>query len=221
MKISFLGKQQYKPYLPIALRRLICASEKGNTISINCVIPRQGGKEGGELKKISLTFSDATIARQWKDHLLNLSFGGLYDEAISREILILIDKSDKESQKLVDKYMVEVFEASKRPFSIQAVQYNEFSVANAIEKQKFSKLGNIVVTNPDFVPKLQQIIARSNHELQPINLVCEKDPVDAALDIVRCKDSALTLASIGKKKMHVSGVHLRRGDKGMFSMFKK
>ncbi|KAJ3307403.1 hypothetical protein HDV03_000051 [Kappamyces sp. JEL0829] len=210
------GKQQYKPYLPIALRRIICATVDKANVIVTCCIPRKGSKEGGELKTIKLSFGDAAGARLWKDHLLNLSFGGLYDEAVRREILVLAEKSDKDSQKLIEKYMVEVFEASRRPFQVQTVQYNEFSVQNVLDKQDFSKLGNIIVTNPDFIARLQQVLVRSNHELQPTNLVCERDPVDAALDIVR--------SSIGKKKqsvLHVSGVQLKREDKGVFSIFKK
>lgn len=111
--------KEHKPYLPIALRQIIRATvEKGANVTIFCCINRKGEKDGKEFKTITFTFPNASNAQQWRDHLINLTFGGVYDEAMKRGILILAEKSDKESLKLIEKYVVEVLEASKRPFQI-------------------------------------------------------------------------------------------------------
>ena len=52
--------------------------------------------------------------------------------------------------------------------------------------QNFKKLGIIHVTNPDFGPRVQQVLVRDRHCTQSSSYVVEKDPVDCALDIVRC-----------------------------------
>ncbi|KAJ3271903.1 hypothetical protein HDV01_006117 [Terramyces sp. JEL0728] len=105
-----VGKSKlFKPYLPINLRRILSVQlEKDTTVVFQCVIPHED-KDGGEFKKVALGFATASIAKEWKDHLLNLSYGA--------------EKSDKDSTKLVEKYMVEVFEASKRPFELKGNQF--------------------------------------------------------------------------------------------------
>ncbi|KAJ3255693.1 hypothetical protein HK103_006135 [Boothiomyces macroporosus] len=162
--------------LKFELHAFEVGKKKETTVVFQCVIPHED-KNGGEFKKIALGFSSSDIAKQWKDHLLNLSFGaelGVYEESTKRGILILAEKSDKDSTKLVEKYMTEVFEASKRPFELK-------------EKQDFKTLGNIVCTNSDFVSRLQQVLVRNQLCNNPVVLMTEKDPVDGALDIVRCK----------------------------------
>lgn len=67
------------------------------------------------------------------------------------------------------------------------LQYNEFAIQNVLSTLEFKNLGNIVLTNPDFIPRLQQVLVRDGLCTDPIHLQCEKDPVDAALDIIRCK----------------------------------
>ncbi|KAJ3311995.1 hypothetical protein HDV04_003491 [Boothiomyces sp. JEL0838] len=130
---------------------------------------------------------------------------GVYEESIKRGILILAEKSDKDSTKLVEKYMTEVFEASKRPFELKGK-----------EKQDFKTLGNIVCTNSDFVSRLQQVLVRNQLCNNPVVLMTEKDPVDGALDIVR--------SSVGKSKLnvlHVSGTEFKRESQKLLGMFKK
>ncbi len=78
----------------------------------------------------------------------------------SKAILVLLEKSDKESQRLFEKYMKEVFEMSLRPVEVKVVQYNEFSMANSLSGCDMEKVGNIVLTNTDFVSRLQQVLVR-------------------------------------------------------------
>lgn len=140
--------------------------------------------------------------------------------SISKSILILVDKSDNDQAKIVDKYMKEVFEMSKRSFNIKcnavtlikAIQYNEFSIANALVKEDFKKIGTIVLTNADFVPRLLQVLVRERYCHQPSSLVCESDPVEAALMIARCT-IILSVATIGKSgisTLHVIGSSFKR-----------
>jgi hypothetical protein len=207
----------YKDYLPIHLRRIIGLDiEKGNSVLVHCCISRGKDKEGSELKKISLAFGDASQARLWKESMMELAFGGYYEQSIQREVLILVEKSDKDSLKLVEKQMVPVFEEAKKPFKLEIVQYNEFSVGNVLEKCDFKKLGNIFCTNESFLPKLQQVLVRNQHCMEPVSLTCESDPVDAAIDIIR--------SCIGKNKLsvlHVSAVGLKRKEEKLLGMFKK
>jgi hypothetical protein len=111
---------------------------------------------------------------------------------VAKSILVMVEKSDKDQAKLVEKYMKEVFELSNRPFEIKsklwlilAIQYNEFSLANALVKEDFKKLGNIVLTNPDFVPRLQAVLVRERYCENPESLIVDSDPVDGALMIAR------------------------------------
>jgi sulfur carrier protein ThiS len=60
-------------------------------------------------------------------------------------------------------------------------------ITNTLSSLNFEKIGNIVLTNSDFVPRLQQVLVREQYNTDPINLICEKDPIDAAVDIIRCK----------------------------------
>jgi hypothetical protein len=207
----------YKEYLPIHLRRIIGLDlEKGNSVLIHCCISRGKDKEGSELKKISLAFGDASQARIWKESMMELSFGGMYEQSIKREVLILAEKSDKDSLKLIEKQMVPVFEEAKKPFKVEVIQYNEFSVGNVLEKCDFKKFGNIFCTNEAFLPRLQQVLVRNQHCMDPVSLSCESDPVDAAIDIIR--------SSIGKNKLttlHVSAVALKRKEEKLLGMFKK
>ena len=69
------------------------------------------------------------------------------------------------------------------------MQYNEFMITNTLSSQKFENIGNIILTNADFVSRLQQILVREQYSTDPINLMCERDPVDAAVDVIRCKYS--------------------------------
>ena len=110
----------FKPYLPISLRQIICLSvEKASQVLITCVIHPKGELTGKEFKTILLIFSNAAAAQQWCDHMINLTFGGGYEEFVKKEILILVEKSDRDSQKMVDKYVTEVLQGSKRPFKVE------------------------------------------------------------------------------------------------------
>lgn len=62
-------------------------------------------------------------------------------------------------------------------------------VTNTLSSMNFQNIGNVILTNPDFVPRLQQVLVREQYSIDPVNLTCEKDPVDAAVDIVRCKST--------------------------------
>lgn len=82
--------------------------------------------------------------------------------------------------------------------------YNDFSLANILAKEDFKKLGNIVLTNPEFIPRVQQILVRDRYCNNPgtiifiiDSIILETDPIDAALMVVKCK-FLLILATIGK-----------------------
>nr|KAJ3419945.1 hypothetical protein HK105_006311 [Polyrhizophydium stewartii] len=204
----------FKPYYPIELRRVIGVGSSGTEIHIDACITREGGKPGGKLKHIAFEAESAAAAKQWADNTAALVFGGVQAESMARSVLILVEKSDKESGKMIEKHVKEVIEASRRPLEIKTVQYNEFSVANVLAAVDFKKLGNIFCTNSDFVPRVQQLLVRERYCSNPVVLPCEADPVDAALAIVR--------SSVGKsnlKTLFVSGVSLKREESSKLSGF--
>ncbi|KAH6568679.1 hypothetical protein BASA60_008544 [Batrachochytrium salamandrivorans] len=208
----------FKPYYPIELRRILSIKHSDQVVTLDLCNTREGGKAGGKLKKIAFEMESSDIANRWSNELQELVFGGLPTLAMARSILILVEKSDKEAGKLVDKYMKEVIEISKRPLEIKTVQYNEFSIANVLTSVDFKKLGNIVCTNPEFIPRIQQLLVRERYCSNPVVLELEADPVDAALGIVR---SALGKSNINA--LHVSGTFFKREEGklgGFLSKFK-
>ncbi|KAJ1342131.1 hypothetical protein BSLG_003310 [Batrachochytrium salamandrivorans] len=195
-----------------------CDLSLDQVVTLDLCNTREGGKAGGKLKKIAFEMESSDIANRWSNELQELVFGGLPTLAMARSILILVEKSDKEAGKLVDKYMKEVIEISKRPLEIKTVQYNEFSIANVLTSVDFKKLGNIVCTNPEFIPRIQQLLVRERYCSNPVVLELEADPVDAALGIVR---SALGKSNINA--LHVSGTFFKREEGklgGFLSKFK-
>jgi hypothetical protein len=123
------GKSKpYKPYLPISLRQIICLTvEKAGQVLITCVIHPKGELTGKEFKTILLVFNSAPAAQQWRDYMINLIFGGSYEEFVNKEILILVEKSDKESHKMLEKQVTEVLQGSKRPFKIEGMCLSKLS----------------------------------------------------------------------------------------------
>ncbi|KAJ1332198.1 hypothetical protein BSLG_009014 [Batrachochytrium salamandrivorans] len=194
----------FKPYYPIELRRILSIKHSDQVVTLDLCNTREGGKAGGKLKKIAFEMESSDIANRWSNELQELVF-----------------ESDKEAGKLVDKYMKEVIEISKRPLRSKvrdAVQYNEFSIANVLTSVDFKKLGNIVCTNPEFIPRIQQLLVRERYCSNPVVLELEADPVDAALGIVR---SALGKSNINA--LHVSGTFFKREEGklgGFLSKFK-
>ena len=97
-------------------------------------------------------------------------------------------------------------------------------MTNALSKEEVSTLGNILVTNSDFLSRLQQILVRDQHSLVPLSLSTETDPVDCAVDLIRC-NFIFTIACIGRKhikSLFVSGIRLEReAAKGLKGFFKK
>ncbi|KAK6094477.1 hypothetical protein MT418_005541 [Batrachochytrium dendrobatidis] len=206
----------FKPYYPIELRRVIAVNSSEKEVILDLCNTREGNRAGGKLKRIVYEMESAAVSKRWATELESLVFGGMHAESMARSVLILVEKSDKESGKLIEKYVKEVIETSKRPLEIKTVQYNEFSVANVLTSVDFKKLGNIVCTNPDFIPRIQQLLVRERYSNNPVVLACEIDPVDAALGIVR--------SSIGKSNinvLHVSGVTLKREEGKMGGFLNK
>src|SRR4051794_10986073 len=111
--------------------------------------------------------------------------------------------------------------------SILAIQFSEFSMNNALSTVDFRKLGNILCSNAEFASRLQQILVRNQFVANPVNLTLEKDPVDAALCIIKCKASKfstflLYAASLGSKsKVHISLIQPKVDESKFGSMFKK
>ncbi|KAJ1339661.1 hypothetical protein BSLG_005694 [Batrachochytrium salamandrivorans] len=56
---------------------------------------------------------------------------GMHAESMARSVLILVEKSDKESGKLIEKYVKEVAETSKRPLEIKIVLACEIDPVDA------------------------------------------------------------------------------------------
>jgi hypothetical protein len=216
-KVSLInGDKQYKEYLPFHLRRIIGLEiEKNNTIIMHCCISRGKDKDGSDLKKIALEFGDVAQARSWRDNMMELVFGGFYEKSLQRKVLFLLEKSDKDSMKLIEKYVIEVFKQAKKEYQIETVQYNEFSVRNVFDKLDLKSFGNIICTSESFLPRIQQVLVRNQLCTEPISFNCESDPVGAALDIIR--------SCIGKTKissLYVAALNLKRKDIKVLGMFK-
>eukprot|EP00842_Homolaphlyctis_polyrhiza_P002072 jgi/Hompol1/2866/HPOL_006199-RA len=157
----------FKYYFPMELRRIVSIDVKGTQVTLNACVVRESNNAGSKLKDVSFDLESPVLAKLWSEALEQLVFGGTKSSSMARSVLILADKSDKESTKLVEKYMKEVIEASGRPLEIKVVQCNEFSVANVLTGINFKKLGNILCTNADFVPRLQQLLVRERYSSNP------------------------------------------------------
>ncbi|KAI8800139.1 hypothetical protein BJ742DRAFT_92433 [Cladochytrium replicatum] len=176
-----------KHFFPLELRRIVSAEHSGATTTLHACTPRKGGKSGSKLKKIVLQWTDESLAKGFAETLSKQVYGES-PSTLMRSVLVLVDKYDGEAYgKLVTKYMKPVWDAVHKPCEIKTVQFNEFSVANALSVQNFKTVGNIICTNPEFMSKLMQVIVRNSYSTSPLNLPVEPDPVDSALTILRCK----------------------------------
>ncbi|KAJ3006296.1 hypothetical protein HKX48_000198 [Thoreauomyces humboldtii] len=208
--------KQYKHFFPLELRRIVSVSPQNTEAVVYACVARKGTRGGSKFKKMVFAFPDKAKATAWSEAVMNLAYGGAENTA-AKGVLVLVDKFDsKEAMKMVEKYMKPVWEAVSKNCEVKAVQYNEFSVGNVLSTMDFTKLGNIVcLNNPDFTPRLQQVLVRNQHTRNPVSLPCESDPVDAALTILR--------STIGKSKagvLHVTGVTLKR-EEGKMGGFMK
>ncbi|KAJ3047987.1 hypothetical protein HK097_010983 [Rhizophlyctis rosea] len=215
-----VGKNKpYKHFFPLELRRVVSATSKSDDVTLYACITRKGDKGGSKFKKITMQVHEGGRAKVWGEAMMDIVYGGTYAQVVAKEIVVLVDKHDgKEHMKLVEKYMKPVWEAAGKSFDIKLVQYNEFSIMNALSAYDWKKLAHIVLTNPEFTPRVQQLLVRNQKTQNPVLLPCEADPVDAALAILR--------ANIGKSKkdaFHVTGFVPKREEgkiAGMFKAFK-
>ncbi|KAI8820110.1 uncharacterized protein EV422DRAFT_506845 [Fimicolochytrium jonesii] len=196
--------KQHKHFFPLELRRILSAVASGSDVVLHACTPRKGSKPGSKLKKITFTFTEKTKAAAWSEAIMGTVYGGAEPGAITKGVLVLVDKHEKDAAKVVEKY---------------SVQFNEFSVSNTLATQDFSRLSNILIlNNQDFTPRLQQVLVRNQYVAEPVALAVDgADPVDAALAVLR--------SNIGKGKaaagaVYVTGVTLKREEGKVAGMFK-
>ncbi|KAJ3415467.1 hypothetical protein HDV05_004909 [Chytridiales sp. JEL 0842] len=210
-----------KGYFPIELRRVIHVEVEGDEVNVHACITREKGMEGAKLKKIKIQFElGAAKAKAWAEGMKRLVYGADSVEAsLKRSVLVLVDKFDgKEATKMVEKHMIPVWETVGKPADIKSVQFNEFSVSNALAALDWSKIGNVVVIHPEFAPRLCQVLVRGGHTSNPVDLPVEADPVDAALSVLK--------SSVSKSKagaLHITGFVPKREEgkiAGFFKAFK-
>ncbi|KAI9344797.1 hypothetical protein DFJ73DRAFT_839708 [Zopfochytrium polystomum] len=210
-----------KHFFPIELRRVLRCEQDGDEAIVHACVTRKKGMEGSKLKKLKFQFEEGgpSKATLFCDALMRTVYGGASSELhpnLRRGVLVLVDKFDsKEPSKIVEKHMKPVWDVLERHTEVKAVQFNEFSVANALQSQDFSKIGNVVVLNNDFAPRLCQVLVRNQHCSNPVNLPVESDPVDAALAVVK--------SCAGKTKeglLHVTGFVPKRVEGKLVGLLK-
>lgn len=93
-------------------------------------IGRKDGKSGGDIKKITFDFNSLSDAKFWENSLKRLVYGGNVglkkDQEVSskiKSILVLVEKSDKDASKLIEKYAKEIFDIYGRPYSIKGIYF--------------------------------------------------------------------------------------------------
>ncbi|KAJ3044649.1 hypothetical protein HDV00_001575 [Rhizophlyctis rosea] len=209
----------YKHFFPMELRRVVSAVAKGDDVVVHACITRKGEKAGSKFKKIVYQFGEAGKSKAWADAIMELVYGGTFGQVTSKQVVVLVDKHEgKDAMKLVEKYMKPVWDSAGKPNDVKLVQYNEFSIMNALSTYDWQQLAHVVLTNPEFTPRLQQLLVRNQKTMNPALLPVEPDPVDAALAVLR--------ANIGKSKkdaFHVTGFVPKREEgkiAGMFKAFK-
>ncbi|KAJ3302029.1 hypothetical protein HDU76_005590, partial [Blyttiomyces sp. JEL0837] len=207
-----------KHFFPLELRRVLKTVQDGDEVTVHACVTRKKGMDGSKLKKLKFQFEGgAAKAKEWSDALSKMVYGvGAKDVNLTRSVLVLIDKFDsKQPTKMVETYMKPVFEVLGKPTEVKTVQFNEFSVANVLQSQDWSKMGNVVVLNNDFASRLCPVLVRNQYANNPVMLPVEADPVDAALAIVK--------SSIGKSKagtLHVTGFIPKREEGALAGLFK-
>ncbi|KAJ3382004.1 hypothetical protein HDU92_005006 [Lobulomyces angularis] len=198
-----------KAYFPMELRRVLnCVSNK-EEVEINSCIARDNGKDGSELKEITFKFESNEISKNWSNALKNMIYGGSYLEVQQKAVLVLVDKYEgQQVQKTLEKYLKPVLDTVSKKLDFKSTQFGEFSVNNLFGQLSLKGYSHVLITKEDFLPTLQQIIVRNNYHSNLNNLHLEKDPVDAAISIIK--------SSFGSKfeKLNISYINPKREDSG-------
>ncbi|KAJ3229666.1 Dynein light chain roadblock-type 2 [Chytriomyces hyalinus] len=190
MQLACVDKKSNKPVFPqLELRRIVkaeCAAGKSD-VKVYACVPREKGKSGSKFRELEFTLEGGPEkAKAWVEGLMKLVYGAVSPEkAISRKVLCLVDRFEKEPPKLVEKYMKPVWSVVSKDVEIKLVQFSELSVSNAITDEEWHNISNVIVMSTEFAPKMLQILVRNGYADGPADLPVEADPVDAALTILK------------------------------------
>ncbi|TPX63570.1 hypothetical protein CcCBS67573_g08643 [Chytriomyces confervae] len=190
MQLACVDKKSNKPVFPqLELRRIVkaeCTAGKTD-VKVYACVPREKGKSGSKFRELEFTLEGGPEkAKAWVEGLMKLVYGAVSPEkAISRKVLCLVDRFEKEPPKLVEKYMKPVWSVVSKDVEIKLVQFSELSVSNAITDEEWHNISNVIVMSTEFAPKMLQILVRNGYADGPADLPVEADPVDAALTILK------------------------------------
>ncbi|ORY52860.1 hypothetical protein BCR33DRAFT_180328 [Rhizoclosmatium globosum] len=159
-------------------------------VTLHACVPRDKGKAGSKFRDIVIQFDGGpSKAKAWAENLMVLVYGAVTPEkAVMRKVLCLVDRFDKEPQKMIEKYMKPIWAVFNKPVEVKNVQFMELSVNNSIADEEWHNISNVVVMNSEFTPRMLQILVKNGYADEPVDLQVDEDPVDAALAILKCKE---------------------------------
>ncbi|KAJ3289081.1 hypothetical protein HDU79_004320 [Rhizoclosmatium sp. JEL0117] len=186
-------------------------------VTLHACVPRDKGKAGSKFRDIVIQFDGGpSKAKAWAENLMVLVYGAVTPEkAVMRKVLCLVDRFDKEPQKMIEKYMKPIWVVFNKPVEVKNVQFMELSVNNSIADEEWHNISNVVVMNAEFTPRMLQILVKNGYADEPVDLQVDEDPVDAALAILK--------SAIGHTKsrtIHVTGFMPKREEGKIAGFFK-
>ena len=111
-------KTQFKHFYPLELRRIITATQKETSVTLKACITRKGNRDGSKFKKITFTFDDVSIAKEWCQGVLDLVYET--NSLSFKKVIVLYDKYDgKKAFEVLEKFMKPIFDEVNKPIEFK------------------------------------------------------------------------------------------------------
>ncbi|KAJ3083719.1 hypothetical protein HDU99_006958 [Rhizoclosmatium hyalinum] len=217
--VTCIDDKKREVFPALELHRIVKAENTPGRpeVMLHACVPRDKGKAGSKFRDIVIQFDGGpSKAKAWAENLMVLVYGAVTPEkAVMRKVLCLVDRFDKEPQKMIEKYMKPIWAVFNKPVEVKNVQFMELSVNNSIADEEWHNISNVVVMNSEFTPRMLQILVKNGYADEPVDLQVDEDPVDAALSILK--------SAIGHTKsrtIHVTGFMPKREEGKIAGFFK-
>ncbi|KAJ3357712.1 hypothetical protein HDU83_004867 [Entophlyctis luteolus] len=166
MLLTCIDEKKREVFSAIEVSRIVKAEATAGKpdVVVSACVTRDKGKAGSKFKSLDFSFDGgAEKAHAWAQNLMILVYGSAIPEkSVFRKVLCLTDRFEKDSAKLVEKYMKPIWKCIGKDCEVI-----DLGVSHAISEVEWHNVTNVVMMNADFSGKMLQILVKNGYADDP------------------------------------------------------
>ncbi|KAJ3414925.1 hypothetical protein HDV05_005874 [Chytridiales sp. JEL 0842] len=181
-------------YFPMDMENILSADADGKVVTLASIIRESKSDSTTKLCRTEIEFDDNSTASQWAMKLFSLACKGNMLQVTEKLAILLVDKSETSKIKdLLQKKMIPIFEASRKPYDVIPVDFDVTKIKEAIADIDLNKVNSIAcISTKKILKEVSSTLyasalafAEGDERRVKVSESPPSDPIDLSLNLVK------------------------------------